>query len=154
MADCEAISPKGQRCRVEGTAHDPHSAGYGADFEVWPNPDYVPAYTRPKLSDADLYRLAKEARLDKPSRARRTDPATSHAAIPDNLTVGQQAVLDVLARGPNCDEVLADLLDGVIAPSGVRTRRSELVTFGLVVDTGTTVTTRSGKQSVVWALAP
>ncbi len=39
------------------------------------------------------------------------------------------------------------------SPSGLRTRRKELVDAGLVVDTGRRGTLRSGRLSIIWAAA-
>lgn len=38
--------------------------------------------------------------------------------------------------------------------SGIRTRRSELVKRGMIVDTGKRVTLDSGRQAKVWAIVP
>ena len=69
----------------------------------------------------------------------------------------RQRVLDLLrttiARGTDgllglTDEEMQGLLD--MNPSTQRPRRSELVALGLVMDSGRTRPTRSGRQATVW----
>lgn len=97
--------------------------------------------------------------------ARRSDPATSHAAARsiDKRTqmTCQQAVLACLTLLRYSDDVnlcvTYERIAGqhgwpVQSQSGIRTRRSELVAAGLVVDTGRKVTLASGRQAVVWAV--
>ena len=68
------------------------------------------------------------------AHARRDDPDTSHAAAASvtALTATRLAIIDVLATyGPATDETIALHYDGPPAsPSGLRTRRSELVRAG------------------------
>jgi hypothetical protein len=68
----------------------------------------------------------------------------------------QIAVLDLFRRhGPMTDErlVAAADLDGVQqSVSGLRTRRSELVTFGLLIDSGDRGITVSRRPSIIWRL--
>lgn len=96
--------------------------------------------------------------------ARTSDPETSHEAaesVRPFLTARREAVLLVLGgAGPMTDEELqaeylfAAGMDIVPAQSasGLRTRRSELVDAGMVVDTGERRRTASGRQAVVWAV--
>ena len=99
------------------------------------------------------------------AHARRSDPLTSHAAAasitPDQLRASHVAVLAVFRRvGAMHDERLlaayADvtLLHGTIgprqSPSGLRTRRRELVDLGLLRDSGERVTLPSGRRSIIW----
>ena len=93
------------------------------------------------------------------ARARRSDPETSHEAansLPsDRLRASQDAVLAFLRRqGPMIDTVLVDTYNGEVhqSPSGLRTRRSELVTRGLVQDTGVRVRLATGRNAIVWAV--
>ena len=96
------------------------------------------------------------------TKARNTDPHTSHAAAAsvtdETLTHTQTLVLQTLrAHGPLTDEQLcmriADSEQAPVSVSGVRTRRSELAAAGRVVDTGRRVPTRTGRQAIVWGLA-
>ena len=96
------------------------------------------------------------------TKARNTDPHTSHAAAAsvtqETLTQTQTLVLQTLqTHGPMTDEQLcmriADDQQSPVSVSGVRTRRSELAAAGRVVDTGKRVPTRTGRQAIVWGLA-
>ena len=96
--------------------------------------------------------------FDQPS-ARLSDPRTSHlaAASVENLTERRAAVLYVLGviqRGT--DEDIADAYPpGMIqqSPSGLRTRRNELVELGHVRDSGLRRKLRSGREAIVWECA-
>lgn len=87
--------------------------------------------------------------------ARKSDPATSHAAAATvDLTTGQRVVLETFrAYGPMTDVALVDALrrDGrALSESGARTRRSELVDAGMVWDTGERARLPSGRHAIVW----
>lgn len=91
------------------------------------------------------------------AHARRTDPDTSRAAAASvaDLSAQQRLVLQVLREiGPSTDERLADYWQrrdvSSISPSGLRTRRAELTSAGLVVDTGQRAITDAGRDSIVW----
>lgn len=94
------------------------------------------------------------------ARARRDDPDTSHEAAASirapELRARQRDVLFVLRVNVACtDEELAveyARTPGVApqSPSGLRTRRAELVALGLVADTGERRRTASGRRSTVW----
>jgi len=95
-------------------------------------------------------------------RARNTDPTTSHQAAAsvatDTLTHTQALILEALrAHGPLTDEQLCQRIAEVerkpVSVSGIRTRRSELVTAGCVVDTGERRQTATGRQAIVWSVA-
>lgn len=98
-------------------------------------------------------------------RARRTDPATSHDAARSikaaALRASQEAVLKFLRRhGPATDVELVEgypewarALHPPQSPSGLRTRRHELVEAGAVVDTGDRAELPSGRKAIVWAAA-
>lgn len=90
------------------------------------------------------------------ARARASDPDTSHAAAAsvDNMSKTRLAILDVLRTwGPTDDEMIRKLVltrIGRGTPSGIRTRRSELVALGLVRDSGKRAETVTGRQAVLW----
>jgi hypothetical protein len=91
--------------------------------------------------------------------ARNTDPATSHAAAESvrNITETQEYILRALTR-PRTDVELVEAYQNYkTAPraseSGIRSRRAELVSRGLVIDTGDRVKLPSGRLAAVWAKA-
>lgn len=106
------------------------------------------------------------------AKARNTDPETSHAAAESvsDLTEKQNAVLMALRRYPNglTDERVATIYGNARSvvprdweqpfprqsPSGLRSRRAELVEKGLVRDSGRREKTASGRQAVVWEVVP
>lgn len=94
-------------------------------------------------------------------RARRGDPRTSHDAAEsisqEAVRVTQQKILELLADGPMSDTEIAKRYAQHPdwprqSPSGLRTRRAELVDDGRVRDTGQKVRLPSGRMSIVWAL--
>ena len=94
------------------------------------------------------------------AHARGTDPDTSHEAAAslssDYIRASQEAVLGFLRRhGAMCDADLVARYDGTPSqsPSGLRTRRSELLKRGLVADTGTQTLMPSGRWAKVWGVA-
>lgn len=104
--------------------------------------------------------------LPEAAHARHTDPDTSHAAAASITTpalrASQAAVLDAL-RGWPTGLCFNDLITWYAdhrarggwplqSPSGIRTRVRELVTAGLVRDTGDRVALPSGRQAIVWAV--
>lgn len=89
--------------------------------------------------------------------ARRGDPETSHeaAALVTGLRESQVEVLGVIRRrGPMTDEevlrVLLERRERPWTPSGARTRRSELVTAGLVRDSGHRKRYQTGRRAILW----
>lgn len=109
----------------------------------------------------------KRAAVPSQAHARTTDPHTSHDAAQsisrDQLRASQTAVLRVLREyGPTSDYMLAENYDTARhmgydlprqSPSGLRTRRKELVAAGFVVDSGERVTLPSGRKAIVWQVA-
>jgi hypothetical protein len=102
----------------------------------------------------------EQMRLDQ-ARARSTDPATSHEAARSvrAITAKQHAVLRVFAVfGKATDEQWMAKYATYEAQwnlpyqsaSGLRTRRSELVRAGAIVDTGERQKMRSGRMAIVW----
>ena len=96
-------------------------------------------------------------------RARLTDRGTSHAAAKSvrNQTATHARIVDVLERsGPATDEEIAgyyfhlgQLFDWPpVSPSGLRSRRAELVDLGVIVESGKS-RTKSGRSCTIWELA-
>lgn len=94
------------------------------------------------------------------ARARRGDPSTSHeaAASLGDVRASQALVLGLLRTyGPSTDEQLAALatMAGVVmSPSGLRTRRHELVTLALVEPSGEQRVMSTGRRALVWQAVP
>ena len=88
--------------------------------------------------------------------ARTKDRATSHeaAASVTNVTATQQAILNALVLPMNDEALISFIrLTGlVVSESGIRSRRSELVTLGLVKSVGFTKSV-SGRSMNVWVKA-
>jgi hypothetical protein len=105
-------------------------------------------------------RAWRDAHSDEPrAHARRTDPGTSHAAAASvrDIRESQQYVLSLFRKfGPMTDERLAlhiaeDQAPHVkLSPSGIRTRRSELVSLILLRFTGRVETISTGRKAKVW----
>jgi hypothetical protein len=91
------------------------------------------------------------------AHARNSDPDTSHAAARSvrHIRESQAEVLALFrAHGPMTDELARTVYRGHQSPSGLRTRRSELVGRGQLVDTGRRVVGATGRRMVVWAAVP
>lgn len=102
------------------------------------------------------------------TKARATDPVTSHQAVAvkteATLNEQQDAVLRVIREwdGRMCDRDLLKAyerhwMNGQLdlpmqSPSGIRTRRNELVKAGKVADIGIKTTLDTGRQAIVWYL--
>ncbi len=94
--------------------------------------------------------------------ARTTDPQTSHDAARsvENITETQSAILTLLTF-PMTDEELTDAFYNMqqvagwknASPSGIRTRRAELVARGLVKDSGERIKLSSGRSGIAWQVA-
>ncbi len=92
--------------------------------------------------------------------ARNTDPDTSHeaAASVNRITDKQQAVLNMfLNHGPMTDQQLQTIYNDTNwglqqSESGLRTRRSELVTKGWVEDSGERTVLPSGRRAIIWQI--
>lgn len=85
--------------------------------------------------------------------ARSTDPETSWEAARSikHLRYSQRAILDVIRRyEPVSDEEIYRHLLVPMSPSGARTRRKELVTMGLVRDSGRRDLTTTGRRTILW----
>lgn len=151
------VCGKPGRPYLTGVACDDHAPWALAGRE---NPDVVAARARATWPEEWVTRAARP--LPKPA-ARRTDPGTSHAAAATvrGVTETREHILEVLAyldQGAT-DEQIAEVYDQrvragawrPVSPSGLRTRRAELVDLGMVRDSGRTRLTESGRRSVVWA---
>lgn len=94
------------------------------------------------------------------ARARRTDPETSHEAAAsmtlDKLSAQRSLVYDVIRSfGPMTDPAMILAVHARYgkhreSPSGLRTRRSELVRLGLVKDSGEREKLESGRMAILW----
>ncbi len=94
--------------------------------------------------------------------ARTTDPSTSWEAAGSvqNVTETQQNILTCLVF-PLTDDELVDafyrMADSngwrMASPSGIRSRRAELVARGLVKDSGERKKSWSGRNAIVWQVA-
>jgi hypothetical protein len=125
--------------------------------------EHVPADVDAQLSldgPAEPIQPEPETVADVEARARATDPGTSWEAArslsSERLRASQAAVLDLLrGLGPATDETIAEEyerrgLEPYQSPSGLRTRRSELVRAGRVRDSGQLARLRSGRRSKLW----
>jgi hypothetical protein len=102
------------------------------------------------------------ATISPPSaRARTTDPQTSHDAADrvnsEGSTEMKRHILEILRDGERSDEELQEAYEfrhGEVSPSGLRSRRSELVKEDHLVEAspGKTATTRTGSSAIVWRL--
>lgn len=93
------------------------------------------------------------------SRARATDPQTSHDAGDSvkDITETQAFILRVLRKKPRTDSQLIEAYRNykyapMASESGIRSRRSELVRSGEVADTGIKMVLPSGRNSIVWGI--
>jgi len=96
--------------------------------------------------------------------ARSTDPQTSALAAESSTellqTKTQLAIMAILEHGEATDieiiRIYKDLVEFGDAPqasdSGIRSRRSELVRSGQVMDSGARRRTPAGRLSIVWKL--
>lgn len=94
---------------------------------------------------------------------RKSNPETSKEAAlsikPERLSRAKQSILSLLYV-PMTDEALLEAYNTYasavgadwISPSGLRSRRSELVAAGLVEDTGERMRLKSGRNAIVWGL--
>lgn len=111
--------------------------------------------------DTRKRRPEPSAPLFEQAQARRSDPATSKAAAASVVNLGRtrdQILWLLRMYGPLTDEQIAERHDMQVlkpkaSPSGLRSRRSELVRLGFIEDSGKTAPTSSGRQSTIWRLA-
>jgi len=95
--------------------------------------------------------------------ARLSDPQTSQDAANSvqNITATQRTIYNLLINSMTDEELYTSYGKAVIAglapmasPSGVRSRRAELVVLGLVEDTGSRRKLVSGRNAIVWKQTP
>ena len=91
------------------------------------------------------------------ARARRTDPSTSHqaaASVHKTNETHQRILSLLLSRDLTDEEIAAEwercYPDVPASPSGLRSRRAELVSAGIVFDSGGRRKTASGRATAVW----
>jgi hypothetical protein len=121
------------------------------------------------MADAPGQLFDPDAVPDPPARprARATDPETSHAAAasiaPKRQRATQLAVLELLRKaGPLHDYALIARYDEARighgwppqTRSGLQTRRHELVTAGLVRDSGERILLETGRRAILWEATP
>lgn len=110
--------------------------------------------------------LFDDERLPDRAHARRSDPETSHAAAasisPAELRSSQAAVLRIFSGSAAALKLTDDEIAAVYrihvdrwdappqSPSGLRTRRRELVDLGYLRDSGDRHRLPSGRQSIAW----
>jgi len=94
------------------------------------------------------------------AHARTTDPETSHDAAAsirsERIRASQVAVLDTFRQhGPLTQEELVTRYARapMQSDSGLRTRASELVALGKLVDTGKRRKLKSGRKAIIWRAA-
>ena len=111
----------------------------------------IPDWLEQAINNPDQISL-----FDAKANARRSDPDTSHAAArslsSDKLRESQEAVLrHFVEHGPMTDVDLSNVYKGPPqSPSGLRTRRRELVDRGLMDDTGIRKKLPTGRRGIVW----
>ena len=90
--------------------------------------------------------------------ARKSDPKTSHDAAKSvtNLTEIKIKIIELLKTPMTDTDLVFNIrasTDWLVSESGVRTRRSELVELGLVIDSGRREKLASGRLAILWATA-
>lgn len=94
--------------------------------------------------------------------ARTLDPSTSHQAAASILETREtmRVVLRILNTGSATDETIGYVYSGLVeagrapmaSPSGIRSRRAELVDLELVEDSGQRRTLATGRRAIVWQI--
>jgi hypothetical protein len=104
----------------------------------------------------------------RPARARDTDPVTSHEAAESvsqaSMTRTRERILLILQTRRSLSDLgiwdawqrkwWQEAGQSQISPSGLRTRRSELVRLGLIRDSGQYEILPSGRRAILWELVP
>lgn len=94
--------------------------------------------------------MQTEISFDAPQSSQETSRAAYRSV--KNVSSKQRRILNVLTLGGSMsdEQIYVCLCSGEISPSGARSRRAELVTMGLVKDSGRRTKTASGRDSVIW----
>lgn len=155
-------SEPGVSCQASQSPHDMHAATNYAtgDYYEWPNEDFVrvaaPSKRLERSVASKVAAFASDMR-ERRARARYSDPETSWDAAKalGDLTEAQLDVLTIIVEGGEMTdyEIRQRALDRGMrqSPSGLRSRRDELVKVGLVEWTGSTrPKPDTGHQSRVW----
>lgn len=99
---------------------------------------------------SDYYSTTTDA-LPLFAAARRTDPATSHAAAKTApVSEHQRLIMDALAVGPAGASGIAERCG--LVPHQVNKRLTELARTGKIVETGRTVRSASGRGEREWQI--
>lgn len=100
---------------------------------------------------------AKAALMGGHARTRRADPDTSQeaAASVGELRDSQKQVLGLFDRPMTDEQLIARALRAGVkqSPSGLRSRRSELVHLGYLTDSGERDRTTAGRATTIWRRA-
>jgi DNA-binding MarR family transcriptional regulator len=108
----------------------------------------------------DLFGRSDEPHPDQ-AHARRTDPETSHEAAEsvasETIRLTQRRILIVLYSMGSQDDIgiaqaISEQAPMPPSPSGLRTRRSELVAKGLVRHSGEYGKSASGRRTRLWEI--
>lgn len=151
------------RCFAQHNAYDAQDGAVGAPV-FWPNPLMPPTGKakgippRPATvtpTTAGTPEQAWQEFVQRPTRP--DDPVTSHAAAGTTLIELRESQSEVLGLfqdvGPMSDTDLvatAQRLEVKQSVSGLRTRRSELVTMGLLRDSGRRGKTENDRDTIIW----
>lgn len=163
--------------REESTLHDEHMGFKDGEVLLWPNTDFSiqkvssgasKGNADAMLAMADRVRSREAAPVanlsdpdeDTPGKARTDGQQTSRDAayaITPKTGTQRRAVLDLVAAsgaGGMIHLEMEHALHGKASPSSVRTRCSELVAGGWIMDSGERRPTPSGMSAIVWVMTP
>lgn len=104
----------------------------------------------------------KDIKVKTQNIVRRNDPETSFNAAVSQTSEKRQRMYSLihsyLNQGSLTDEELVGVLNSgrnpEFSPSGIRSRRAELVKAGWVRDSGLQATSRAGHPTTVWEIVP
>ena len=122
------------------------------------HPDYRAGRDSLGCGKPTTWRRARAITDAPTATARSSDPATSHEAARSHRDTGtiRARIIDLLwTEGPMTDEQLVELYlhrhAASATPSGIRTRRAELVADGYIEQTSRPGRTKAGRRATVWA---